>query len=391
MVDQQAPQTDLERRPGEKPEGIDLPDPIAVTFRGPAVLACGSEIKNTFCVVSDGRAYVSWDTGNLAEYENYDFFVKSVKDMCGMLEAEPGIVAHDLHPDYLSTRYAQSVGADRLEAVQHHHAHVAAAMAEHGLAGPVLGVALDGMGLGDDGTMWGGEFLVADLVDYRRVGHFKPYPLPGGDQATRNPARMALSCLVTEVGDMEVIHRLLPGLDDEEADVLRRMVLRGVRCPLTSSAGRLFDAVSALLGLCMSISYEAEAAILLQQAAERSDTDKSYPFVLEDGMLDFGPMIRVLVEEREADGDISAMARKFHNTLAIAVTAACHAFRKQRGVRQVVLVGGVFQNRLLRELIVDGLQADNFEVYTPRRLPPTDAALSLGQAVIAAARAADNG
>ena len=380
----------MDRKPGEKPEAIALPGDLAATFDGPAVLACGAEIKNTFCIVVDGRAYVSWDTGNLADYASYEYFVKSVGDMCGMLGAEPGIVAHDLHPDYVSTRYAQTLGARRLEPVQHHHAHVVAAMAEHGLDGPVLGVALDGMGLGDDGTMWGGEFLVADLADYRRVGHIKPYPLPGGDEATKNPARMALSCLLTDVGETGVISRLLPDMGEEEARILKRMIERDIRCPLTSSAGRLFDAVSALLGLCSTISYEAEAAILLQQAAERADTEESYPFELRGGLLDLGPMIRAIVAEKEDGGDVQAMARKFHNTLAHGVVEECGAVRRECGIGVVVLVGGVFQNGLLRGLVIETLQSDGFEVYIPRRLPPTDVGLSLGQAVVAAARAADN-
>jgi len=349
------------------------------------VLATGAELKNTICVTSGKTAYLSPDLGDLSEYGSYGQFLETIEALPRLVGVEPSIVAHDLHPDYHGTRYAGECGIPQKEPVQHHHAHIAACMAEHGLSGPVTGVALDGMGMGDDGTMWGGEVFVADLISCRRAYHFKPYRLPGGDEATKNPERMAFSCLVAEGMDDDTAARVLPGIDAVTGRLMRRMLEGDVRSPWTSSAGRLFDAVSAMLGLCRTISYEAEAAIRLQQSAVATVEDV-YPFTIEDGVLDFGPMIREIVSGILAGGDVAVAARMFHNTLAAATLSACRAIRSEEGIGTVVFGGGVFQNSLLLDLVSNALREESFEVYTPRRLPPTDSALSLGQAVIALAR-----
>jgi len=362
-----------------------LPGRLAQTAETTCVLGCGAEIKNTFCVTTKGKAFVSWDTGDLTDYAAYVFYRESVQELLGLLDAGPAIAAHDLHPDYVSTRYAEQSGIRKLEPVQHHHAHIAAGMVEHGLEESVIGVALDGMGLGDDGTLWGGEFLVADLAGYRRPLHFKAYPLPGGDQGTRNPERMALSCLLSEGEEEERIAGILPGMDDDTRRVLGRMIGQGVNSPLTSSAGRLFDAVSALLGLCSSISFEAEAAIRLQEAAV-AETDEVYPFEIADGVVDFGPMLGAIVIDVENGAGKERAARMFHNTVAAAVVGACTRIRSSAGTAKTVLSGGVFQNALLKGLIIDGLRDAGFEVYHTALLPPTDANLSLGQAAVALAR-----
>ncbi|NQT91199.1 MAG: carbamoyltransferase HypF [Lentisphaerae bacterium] len=375
----------LSREPGRLSEGIDLPVRRVGGAGLPSVLATGAELKNTVCVTAGNTAYVSSDIGDLSEYRAYRLFLETVKMLPRLAGADPTIVAHDLHPDYHGTRYALGSGIPTCEPVQHHHAHIAACMAEPRLAGPVIGIALDGMGIGDDGTMWGGEFFVADLGSYRRVCSLKPYRLPGGDEATKNPERMAFSCLVTEGVDEQTIARILPGIDAATGRLIRRMLETEVRSPLTSSAGRLFDAVSALLGLCYSISFEAEAAILLQQTAV-ADVDSVYPFRIENGILDFGPMIREIVSGGRAGQDVASSARMFHNTLAAGALAVCRKIQPEEGIRTVVLGGGVFQNSLLLDLTSRALRDDGFEVYTPRRLPPTDAALSLGQAAIALAR-----
>jgi len=374
----------LRRSRGHVPDSIELP------FDGPSVLGCGAELKNTFCVTRGQSAFVSQHIGDLTDYKSYKFFLESTEDLFRLLEVSPEIAAHDMHPGYLSTRYARESGIKNLEAVQHHHAHIAACMVEHNLCEQVIGVALDGMGMGDDGTVWGGEFLVADLTAYRRVSHFKQYRMPGGDQATLNPERMAFSCLLSELdGDEAVAARVLAGIDREMRGVLRRMIEKGLHSPLTSSAGRLFDAVSAMLGLCRRISYEGQAAIRLQTAAA-DDVDSTYPFSLDNGVLSFGPMIREIVLDIEKGVDKGRISAMFHNTVALGVCATCEEIRSQEGISRIVLSGGVFQNELLLKLVTERLCKRGFEVYSHFLLPPNDACLALGQAAVALARRATN-
>lgn len=364
---------------------------------GPSVLGCGAEFKNTVCVTKGKRAFVSHNTGDLAEYANYALFCLRIDEILGATSVDPEIVAHDLHPDYVSTRHGwrlageKGVSGRRLVGVQHHHAHVAACMAEHGLTEPVIGVALDGMGLGDDGTLWGGEILFADLRTYSREIHFKPYRLPGGDQATLNPDRMAFSCLYEELGDdEETAARILPSLDSEMRRALKRMIEKGVRSPLTSSAGRLWDVVSAMLGLCTTNSSQAEAAVKLQAVAD-PDVDREYDYQVNGSVLDFGPMIREIVADIDQGTDKGNISARFHNTVAAAVVSACKAVRVARGTDGVVLTGGVFMNDLLRGRVIDGLSGGGFRVYYPGMFGPGDATLSLGQAVVALAGARRRG
>jgi len=366
---------------------LDLP------VEGPSVLGCGAEFKNTVCVTRGKRAFVSEHTGDLAEYANYELFCLRIDELLEATAVDPEIVAHDLHPDYVSTRHGRRLAAEkrapgrRLVGVQHHHAHVAACMAEHGLTEPVIGVALDGMGLGDDGTLWGGEIMFADLRTYSREIHFKQYCLPGGDQATLNPDRMAFSCLYEEFGDDDnTVARILPSLESGTRQTLKRMLKKGVRSPVTSSAGRLFDVVSAMLGICTTISREAEAAVKLQAAAD-PDVHRSYDCRVNGSVLDFGPMIREIVTEIDNGTDKGKISARFHNTVALGVISACTAVREARGADDVVLTGGVFMNDLLRGRVIDGLRRRGFRVYYPEMLGPGDAALSLGQAAVALAGA----
>jgi hydrogenase maturation protein HypF len=370
----------LRRSRGYVPEGIRLP------VEGPSVIGCGAELKNVFCVTRGMTAICSQHIGDLADYRAYRFFVEAVDDMVRLLEIEPEIVAHDLHPDYMSTRYALHVPVDRKVAVQHHHAHIAACMAEHGLTEQVIGVAFDGAGLGDDGTVWGGEFLVADLSEYRRAMFLKRYRLPGGDAATLYPDRMALSYLMTDLdADVGETGRILPGMDETRRVALARMIDNGIHSPWTSSAGRLFDAVSAMLGLCTSISYEGQAAIRLQAAATR-DVGEAYGFDIDGQAVDFGPMIREIVGDIEGGVGKASIAGKFHFTLACAASSACEMIRAQTRIRKVVLSGGVFQNDFLLQLLCDRLEAAGFEVYSHFLMPPNDACVGLGQAAVALAR-----
>lgn len=370
-----------------------VPAEIRLPFAGPPVLACGGELKNTFCVTRADEALLSQHIGDLSDYTGYRFFCEAVEDMVALLEVKPEIVAHDLHPDYLSTRYARKTGAPRLEAVQHHHAHVAGCMVEHGLGldDQVIGVSLDGSGYGPDGTVWGGEIMVAGLAGFERVGHFKHYRLPGGEEAIRHPVRMALSCLIAEFGadDLDALLARLPDLPPEEARPLAQMIARGIRSPLTSSAGRLFDAVAALVGLCPEITYEGQAAIRLQTAADEDVTD-AYNFDLEPSggmtIISFGRALREILADLGVGAPVGRVSARFHNAVAAAVAACCEQVRERRRLETVVLTGGVFQNDLLLRRSRSLLRARGFRVCTNERVPPNDGGISLGQAAVALAR-----
>jgi hydrogenase maturation protein HypF len=383
--------------------------PNAIRFAGdsPHLLAVGGELKNTFCLARDGWAFLSQHIGDLKELKTGEYFTREVAEWQRLMRVAPVAIAHDLHPDYLSTKWANGGGGlgqpalpGRRIGVQHHHAHIASVMAEHDLHEPVIGVALDGTGYGTDGTVWGGEFLVATRADFERVAHFKQYRLPGGDRAVAEPWRMAASVLFQED---------LGGLGSREQQI-EKMIKTGFNSPLTSSAGRLFDAVAALLGLCDTASYEAQAAIRLEAAADARVTH-SYRFNLsfrasEESqtsdrihsrdssparndkikVLDFGPTIRALIADRDHAEDIGLIAAKFHNSVAAAILMVCQLLRGERNIETVALSGGVFQNELLLRRTMDTLQAHGFTVFTNVAVPPNDGGLALGQIAVAAAR-----
>ncbi|MCG2659027.1 MAG: carbamoyltransferase HypF, partial [Kiritimatiellae bacterium] len=374
-----------------------VPDAIRLPLEGPSVLACGAELKNTVCVTRGAQAFLSQHIGDLDDYRAYRFFRETVEDFSALLKVKPTIVAHDLHPDYLATRYALAQEGVRRIGVQHHHAHIAACMAEHGLTERVIGVALDGTGYGPDGTIWGGEFLVADLADFRRVGYFKSYRMPGGAEAIRQPTRMALSYGLAELteSDRRDLPALLPSLAENECRVLAGMIAQGVNAPWTSSAGRLFDAVAALLGLGEAITYEAQAAIRLQTLA-RPDGVLPYPYAIEiqtgGFQLSFGAAIRAIVADRRANVDRGHIAGGFHQTIAEAVGEMCIRIRDRERLEpasrleRVALSGGVFQNDLLLALTTNGLRRHGFQVYSHHLVPPNDGGIALGQAAVALAR-----
>ena len=372
----------IRRSRGLVPDHVDLP------LEGPSVLACGAEMKNTFCVTRGRQAFASQHIGDLSDYIAYEFFAESVADLTKLLQVAPVAVAHDLHPDYLATRYALESPIRTKIAVQHHHAHTAACLVENGLDEKVIGVALDGSGFGPDDTIWGGEFLVADLAGYRRAAHFRQYPLPGGDEATRNPVRIALSYLLADLPDADeaTIKKLLPGLRAEEFSVLRQMIEHGLRSPLSSSAGRLFDAVSALMGLCDRITYEGQAAIRLQEHAT-AQTDARYDYEIDrdanPAVVSFAPMIRRIVEDKMRGADTALVAQKFHNTVAAATAETCAIIGTAESLGAVALSGGVFQNELLLGLVEKELRDRGLKVYTHTALPPNDACVALGQAAVA--------
>ncbi len=365
---------------------------------GPCVLAVGAELKSTFTLAQDGYAFVSQHLGDLDDEKTLRFFEETVQLYRRLFRAEPELVAHDLHPDYLSTRYAMSVeGVERI-AVQHHHAHIVSCMAENELQGEVLGISMDGMGYGADGTLWGGELLVADRARYERVSHLRQFRQPGGDLATLRPYRLAISLLRDIYGpgwldlDLDFCH-LMRDERAAEVETITSQVEKGFNAPLTSSAGRLFDAISALLGLRLVIDYEGQAAMELENAAlaGRDASAQPFPYDLREDEMDYGAMLLALVDAVRKRASTPEVAFRFHLTMAEMLKDACVAQAKAGGPDRVAISGGVFQNTLLCELLVPRLEKAGFQVFSQAKVPCNDGGLSIGQAAVARALAKEAG
>jgi hydrogenase maturation protein HypF len=375
----------LRRSRGFAPQPLGLPWPFPRH-----VLACGAELKSTFCLAKGGHAFLSHHIGDLENYETFRSFAEGVEHFRRLFAVDPQVVAHDLHPEYLSTKYALELDGVELEGVQHHHAHVASCLADNGEPGPVIGVAFDGLGFGADRTIWGGELLVADLEGFRRAGHLEVVPLPGGAAAIKEPWRMAAAWLDTAL-EGQVPERLgVVGRHRDRWEPVVALARSGTAAPPTSSAGRLFDAVAAILGVRDAVNYEGQAAVELEQLAD-PDERSAYPAGVAaagGGPLRLGgsDLVRAVVEDLEAGVAPPRIAARFHNGLAAATVTACAAIREERGLGTVALSGGVFQNMLLLERTVTALDQRGFRVLTHSRVPPNDAGISLGQAAIAAAR-----
>ena len=370
------------------------PYPIKLGFESLQILACGAELKNTFCLTKGRHAFVSQHIGDMENAETLEHYEDTVELYKRLFRIEPEAIAHDMHPEYLATKYAHRVGESsdlRMVPVQHHHAHIVSCMADNAVAGPVIGVAFDGTGYGADGAIWGGEFLVAELGRFDRVGHLEYVPLLGGEAAIKKPYRMALGYIWSLLGENTPLDGLpLNKLGSSELGLLKQQFRRGLNCPPTSSAGRLFDAASAITGVCGEISYEAQAAIELEMVAEgerRSRSTKLYPFeiVERNGLrvVKLAKLIAAIIEDVRAGVPASRVSLKFHRTMAQMVREMCLSISKDAGIKVVALSGGVFQNRLLARLVVEALEADGFKVLTHRDVPCNDGGISLGQAVIA--------
>jgi hydrogenase maturation protein HypF len=359
------------------------PEPIRLAFDAARpVLGCGAELKNTFCLAKGRHAFVSHHIGDLENYPTLRSYTDGIAHLSRLFDVTPTLIAHDLHPEYLSTKWALDQGRPLL-GVQHHHAHIASCLADNGRAGPVIGVAFDGTGYGPDGTIWGGELLVASLSSYRRVGHLSVVPMPGGAAAIRQPWRMAVSWLAASFdGDPPPLAVLDRNPSWRQVAVLGA---RGVNAPLTSSAGRLLDAVSALIGLRDAITYEGQAAIELEQAASTSPQG-AYPVGVAGGVIAGEDLIRAVVDDMARGVAVPVIAARVHAGLGDAVVRACEAVRDDTGLAAVALSGGVFQNLLLLDRVVGGLSARGFEVLTHHRVPANDGGISLGQVAVAAAQ-----
>jgi len=367
------------------------PKPIYLAEPARCILAVGPMLKNTVCLTKGNRAFLSQHIGDMENLETYDSFVRIIEHLERILEIRPQIVAYDLHPDYLSTRFALDMKNIRKVGVQHHHAHIASVLAENASVEKVIGVAFDGTGYGGDGTVWGGEFLVCDLRDYVRVAHLKALPMPGGESAIKEPWKMAVSYLYSVYGDE---------LRDLKIDFIRRagkkdlsllidMIRGNINSPLTSSAGRLFEAVSALIGICRVNTYEGQAAMELEGLAGEG-VDDSYPFDIGDEsntlIVDWGGVIKGVVDDLAGGIADDVISAKFHNSVARMILEVCRRLRKIHGIKGVAISGGVFQNFYLLKRVRRALQSQDFTVYEHRLVPPNDGCISLGQAAVANAR-----
>jgi hydrogenase maturation protein HypF len=395
------------------------PYPIRLPFRMKQVLACGAEDKNTFCLTRDNYAFVSQHIGDMENIETLEHFEQTISLYKRLFHIEPEVIAYDLHPDYLPTKYALELGQSgvKLVPVQHHHAHIASCLADNGLEGPAIGVAFDGTGMGIDGNIWGGEFLVADRHSFRRWGHLEYLPLPGGAAAIKKPYRIAIGYILSLLGE-EALKDVMASPDDigakqsqrgsvgqtseAEIEIIKRQIERKVNSPLTSSMGRLFDAVSALLGIRGEIDYEGQTGVELEMTAYSviaespsakrlnealSDASEAYPYgIAEDGAMKIvllKDMFSAVLEDLRQDIPLGKISVKFHSAVARMINEMCCSIAGESGITRVALSGGVFQNRLLLRKAVDLLEASNLHVLTHRQVPCNDGGISLGQAVIA--------
>jgi hydrogenase maturation protein HypF len=383
----------IRRSRGYVPEPLEL----RTALRRP-VLACGAELKNTFCLARGSHAFLSHHIGDLENAQTLRSFSEGIGHLRRLFGITPEVVAHDLHPEYLSTKYAMELaergieggagpGGLELVGVQHHHAHIASCLADNQAGGPVIGVAFDGTGYGTDGTIWGGEFLVADTARFERAAHLAPVPMPGGAAAIRQPWRMAAAYLdaasASELTGLDVARR-----NEQLWPAVIAMARRGINSPLTSSAGRLFDAVAAILGVRDTINYEGQAAVELEQLADPAEQAAYHAAITEAGeeiQIAGTDLVRAVAEDLAAGTDRGIIAARFHNGAAGLITGCCLLLRERHGLNTVALSGGVFQNLLLLHAAVSRLEDHGFSVLVHSRVPCNDGGISLGQAVVAAA------
>jgi hydrogenase maturation protein HypF len=364
-----------------------IPRPIFLHEELTPLLAVGGEMKNTICLTREKTAFLSQHIGEMGYPETYNFFLKTVDHMKKILKIEPEAIACDLHPGYATTQFADSQKNLPVYKIQHHHAHIISCLADNRIKDTVIGVAFDGTGYGSDGTIWGGEFLLADYTSFKRVAHLSPIPLPGGEQAIKNPWRMTLSYLATfmdgcEHLDLEVMKKKT----DKEKEMVLKLIKSGFNSPLTSSMGRLFDAVSALLNICEHSTYEGQAAMELEMVLE-GGTEDFYPLLFhnENGCLTISPepLIREICSDIKAAKSIGYISTTFHNSIVGMIIETCSKLRDAFSINRVALSGGCFQNTYLLSRSIEQLIGEGFEVFCHQKVPPNDGGLALGQALIA--------
>ena len=368
-----------------------MPIPVFLKNEVPPILACGAQLKNTICVTRQDKAFLSQHIGDLENIATYDFFKLTVDHLKRILDIKPEIIASDMHPDYLSTQFAAEQAPIPNIQVQHHHAHVVSCMAEHKLEGDVIGLAFDGTGYGSDGTIWGGEILIAGSHEFKRAGHLATVAMPGSAAAIKEPWRMAISYLQHTFGDdfQNLDLPVLGEIETEKVNILREMIAKKVNSPLTSSLGRLFDGVAAICGIRKQVSFEGQAAMEFEMLASDA-TNQMYDYQWETGeshRLLTAPIIEGVVADIQNRVPIANISARFHRTLIRLFAEFCDLIRRENDLNRVVLSGGCFQNATLLSGLIQALLDKKFEVFTHQQVPANDGGISLGQAVVAAAKA----
>jgi hydrogenase maturation protein HypF len=365
-----------------------VPLPIALPKSVPTCLALGAHLKNTIALTIHSNVFVSQHIGDLENQATLQAFEQAIDTFEKIYEVHPNLVACDSHPDYLSTQYAQQHSkslSSKILPIQHHHAHIAACMSENGLEETVLGVGWDGTGYGLDGTIWGGEFLLANLTNFQRVGHFKPFRLPGGEKAIREPRRAAIA-LLYELWGEAAFDRMdlapIQSFSPQERAILQTMLNNKLNTPWTSSVGRLFDAIAALLNLIQISTFEGQAAMVLESALDGLTTDEFYPVALHHGLVDWSATVQSVISDIEQETSVAMISAKFHNTMVETIVQVAQQLKQER----VVLSGGCFQNRYLSDRTISRLKAAGFQPYWHCRIPPNDGGIAVGQAIVAASQ-----
>jgi len=364
------------------------PHPIDLDFSMKEILAYGGELKNTFCLTKDNHAFISHHIGDLQNIEAYKYYQDSIEHYKNLFRIKPEAMAYDLHPDYLSTRYALDQKDIKLIGVQHHHAHIVSNMAENGLKEKVIGVACDGTGYGTDGAIWGCEFMIADYASFQRRGHLKYVTLPGGDISTKETYRMAISYLYSVFGDelFDINIPLFKRIDHKKLAFIKRMIEKQINTPLTSSCGRLFDAVSSLINVRDDATYEAQAAIELEMIAESGVSDIYGHNIIpidDQYIINLDDMFQEIISDLAHKVSKGIISAKFHNTVADFIVSMCEKLRLESDIQRVVLSGGTFQNTYLISEVTRRLGKKEFITYFHKRVPTNDGGISLGQAVVA--------
>jgi len=366
--------------------------PIFLYKEFPQILACGAELKNTICLTKGKNAFISQHIGDLKNLESYEFFDLTVRHLKRILDIEPEIIAYDLHPDYLSTRYALEQKGVKLMGIQHHHAHIASCLLEHGIEEPVIGLSFDGTGYGTDGNIWGGEVLLVDGAKFNRLAHIEYIPMPGGDMAIKEPWRMAISYLY-HVFDEDFWYIDLPlfrEFDQNKIQFIIEMMKKGLNCPETSSLGRLFDGISSLLGICYRSTYEGQAAIMLEMEINDQRVEECYNYEWSKGKESYlilpKPIIEGIVNDFMNGISSEIISYKFHLTLIKLFTDLCLQLKKETGIDQIVLSGGVFQNATLLAGLNRDLRKLGLRVFSHSKVPTNDGGIALGQAAVAVVR-----
>lgn len=362
-----------------------VPTPIDLKLDVDGILATGAELVNCFCLGKGTQAFMSQHIGDLKNLETYEFFTQSIAQFEKLFRVKPITLVCDYHPEYLSTKYAKAREGLLIQ-IQHHHAHIASCMAENGLDEKVIGVSFDGIGLGDDDNIWGGEFLVCDLADYERITHFEYVPMPGGDKATEEPWRMGVAYLYKTFGS-DILKLDLPFLNKikkRDIELMLQIIDKDINCPLTSSAGRLFDAVAAILNICTHADFHAEAPMRIESIIDEN-VNEEYNYHIDE-VISLTGTIREIVGDIQSGKPVPVIAAKFHNTIISVIFAAVREIAQKKNISKVVLSGGSFQNRYMSGKIENLLKNNNFQVFTHTKVPCNDGGLALGQLVIAAKR-----